>query len=52
MSGVRRPSTPKAPPKYLDEEQLDRFLKIDFGPASDPRRLAVMLLLWLARISQ
>jgi integrase len=47
MAGVRRPSTPKAPPKYLDEEQLDRFLRIDFGPPSDPRRLAVMLLLWL-----
>jgi integrase len=47
MAGVKRPSTPKAQPKYLDEEQLERFLRIDFGPTSDPRRLAVMLLLWL-----
>jgi integrase len=47
MHGVKRPATPKAPLKYLDDEQLAKFLAIDFGPRTDPRRVAVMMLLWL-----
>lgn len=47
LTGVKRPKVPPAKPKYLSEEELDRFLKIDWGPPEDPRRMAVMLMLWL-----
>ena len=47
LTGVKRPKVPPAKPKYLSEEELDRFLKIDWGPPEEPRRMAVMLMLWL-----
>ena len=47
LTGVKRPKVPPAKPKYLSEDELDRFLKIDWGPPEDPRRMGVMLMLWL-----
>ena len=47
IARVKRPSIPKPPPKYLTEDEIAVLLGTDFGARSDPRRLAVMFMLWL-----
>ena len=47
LTRVKRPAIPKPPPKYLSVGEVRVLLGVDMGARSDPRRLAVMLMLWL-----